>query len=87
MSIHHFRNFGQMIREIKRVLHPRGYLFIREHDVALDKPKLALSLHKMHTKFKDHRPDEPIYFWGRRELWIELNLNGFTHLRDSDFLD
>ncbi len=76
-----------MICEIKRVLLPGGYLFIREHDVASNKPKLALSLEQMHAKFKDHRPDEPIYFWGRRELRMELNRSGFAHVRDSDFKD
>ena len=85
MSMHHFRDFGKMLSEIKRVLMPDGYLFVREHDVPASKPKLAHKLSQMHTKFKDHRPEEPIYFWGRRELRIELNRSGFAHVRDSDF--
>ena len=72
MSMHHFRDFPKMTSEIQRVLRPNGYLFIREHDVPADNPKLAQHLVEMHKKFKDHRPDEPIFFWSRRDLRIEL---------------
>jgi len=34
MSIHHFEDFDLMLKEIKRVLKPGGFLFVREHDVA-----------------------------------------------------
>ena len=44
MSMHHFRDFAQMLSEIKRVLRPGGYLFVREHDVPANRPKLAQTL-------------------------------------------
>jgi len=74
MSMHHFRDFVKMTSEIKRVLKPNGYLFIREHDVPPENGKLATELISMHQKFSDHRPEEPISFWGRRDLRVELNL-------------
>ena len=40
MSMHHFRDFNQMLKEISRVLKPGGYLFIREHDVDIQDFKL-----------------------------------------------
>ena len=82
--MHHFRDFGKMITEIKRVLKPDGFLFIREHDVPPENFKLATELMSMHSKFKDHRPEEPISFWGRRDLRVELNISGFAHRRDSE---
>ena len=84
MSIHHFRDFAKMMSEIKRVLYPHGHLFIREHDCPAENNKLVQSLTNMHAKFRDHRPDEPIALWGRRDLRVELSRNGFVHVCDSD---
>ena len=83
--MHHFCNFDKMLTEIKRVLKPGGYLFIREHDVPKDNTNLATELTDMHIKFKDHRPEEQLHFLSRRDLRIELCRNNFIHIRDSDF--
>ena len=40
MSMHHFRDFNQMLIEIRRVMKPGGYLFFREHDVSSEDFKL-----------------------------------------------
>jgi hypothetical protein len=50
--------------------------------------ELAHFLKEMHEKFEDHRPEEPISFWSRRNLRIELTSKyGLKHCRDSDFND
>ena len=66
-----------MLSEIKRIIRPGGYLFIREHDVPKDNEKLVTELTDLHSKFKDYRPGEIYNFWGRRDLRIELNSKGF----------
>jgi ubiquinone/menaquinone biosynthesis C-methylase UbiE len=87
VSMHHFRDFPMMIKEIQRVLKFDGYLFIREHDVPPHNTELSKKLVDLHLKYEDHRPEEPINFWGRKELRIELANYGFSHICDSDFED
>jgi len=88
MSMHHYRDFDQMLQEITRILKPGGYLFIREHDVPDSNKELAHFLTEMHEKFEDHRPEEPISFWSRRDLRLELTSKyNLKHVRDSDFGD
>ena len=77
-----------MLKEITRIMRPGSYLFIREHDVPESNKELAFFLEEMHNKFEDHRPEEPINFWSRRNLRIELTKKyGLRHVCDSDFSD
>ena len=43
-SLHHMKNVDKMISEIFRVLHPGGYIIIREHDCSNDNIKLLIDI-------------------------------------------
>jgi DNA-directed RNA polymerase subunit E'/Rpb7/SAM-dependent methyltransferase len=85
VSIHHFEQFDEMMKEIVRVLKPDGSLFIREHDVAPGNQKLISYLDAKHEQYDDH-PGGPIFYWSRSDLNNELTQKyGFEHVGDSDY--
>ena len=83
MSIHHFADFGQMMKEICRILKPKGWLFIREHNVT--SYELECFLNDMHLKYPDH-PGGPINYWEREDLKATLYKDyKLRHLCNSDY--
>ena len=88
MSIHHFQDQAAMLSEIKRVIKPGGYLFIREHDADMSNTELIDYLNKIHQEFKDHSFGEAINFLSRSALksTLEEKFN-FKHISDSDYSD
>ena len=85
MAIHHFQDFQAMMDEICRVLKPKGWLFIREHDVPEHHLALKETLDQLHLKFPDHPPG-PINYWPRTKLKQKLTDEfQLKHLADSDY--
>ena len=85
VSMHHFENFDEMMREMLRILAPGGYFFFREHDVSPDNKRLINDLDKMHAEFEDHMEGETHYL-DRLTLKQKLiNIYGLKHIGDSDY--
>jgi len=85
VSMHHFENFDEMMREMLRILAPGGYFFFREHDVSPDNKRLIDYLDEMHAGFEDHTEGETHYL-DRLTLKNELiNIYGLKHIGDSDY--
>lgn len=83
MSIHHFVDFKAMMTEICRILKPKGWLFIREHNVT--SPELKCCLDEMHLKYPDH-PGGEINYWERVALKTTLHKDyRLRHLCSSDY--
>jgi ubiquinone/menaquinone biosynthesis C-methylase UbiE/23S rRNA U2552 (ribose-2'-O)-methylase RlmE/FtsJ/DNA-directed RNA polymerase subunit E'/Rpb7 len=80
--IHHYSDHVKMFAEMKRLLKPGGYLFIREHDVPRDDAKLKAYLDQVHLDFPDH-PGGDINYWPQGELRTTLEALGFQHIADS----
>jgi ubiquinone/menaquinone biosynthesis C-methylase UbiE len=80
-TLHHLPNIEQSIQELYRVLKPRGYLLVREHDVVSDEVwdniNLVHYLYEVVTadvanwKYLEH---SPVYHTA--EKWIDM-LKGF----------
>jgi SAM-dependent methyltransferase len=85
MSIHHFEDFSAMMKEIKRVLRPGGWLFIREHDVASNNLVLKRDLDRRHLEYPDH-PGGNINYWDRQELVRVFHDDySFIYLNSSEY--
>jgi ubiquinone/menaquinone biosynthesis C-methylase UbiE len=87
MSIHHFDQYHQMMREIMRLLKPDGYLFIREHDVSVDNTCLINYLNQLHQQFNGYNHGgQPIHYMSRLELKKDLTEQyHLRHVTDSDY--
>jgi ubiquinone/menaquinone biosynthesis C-methylase UbiE len=59
MSLHHIEKLKSMLNEIKRVLKPGGYFFIREHNVCTWKLQVILDVvHGFYQKVWPAQPDD-----------------------------
>lgn len=79
VCIHHFTDIKKMLLEIKRVLKPGGYLYIREHDIRTKKDYVLINLiHILYgAKYKSYY--EGTYF-SKIELHDYLEKMKFTEL-------
>lgn len=48
VTLHHVPNLDATLRELARIIEPRGYLIIREHDCKLERSLLSKYLHFVH---------------------------------------
>ncbi len=84
VSIHHFDNLDAMLREMCRLLSPKGYLFIREHDVKNDRIRDRVDAE--HRKYeKIDNVGLPTSYTSREELRRMLTAPelGLFHVGDS----
>ena len=90
VSIHHFKKPDLMINEMKRIMMPDGYLFIREHDVTSEELNDVTAyldlLHMMelirHAKPITREIQTSFYrrYWSKDTLSKLLNLVGFEEI-------
>nr|QBK91183.1 MAG: SAM dependent methyltransferase [Pithovirus LCPAC202] len=80
VAIHHFTHPELMISEMKRVIMPGGYLFIREHDVSPEEETdvtAYLDLLHMMELIRHRRPiTKHIQNTFTRKYWSRVDMNG-----------
>ncbi len=79
VAIHHFTHPELMINEMKRVIMPGGYLFIREHDVSREEETYVtayLNLLHMMELIRHRRPiTKSIQSTFHRKYWSRYDMN------------